>query len=176
MAGVAGNPLPLEGESPEVRRDKIERLRRAVSALPRTPGVGLFLANVTGLDCFRKLRACHFELVGDDVCILFPAAKNDQLHQGNLSTPFFISFSLCISEMVGVAGNPLPLEGESPEVRRDKIERRKESSEGNRLRLLHRQEWLQGRYRLFLSSFKPATCPCSTGKQSVPVSHVSRRL
>ena len=46
------------------------------------------------LDCFRKLRACHFELVGDDICVLFPAAKNDQLHQGNKScltktdTPF----------------------------------------------------------------------------------------
>ena len=47
MAGVAGNPLPIEGDSAELRRDKIERLRRAVGSLPRTPGVGLFLAGMT---------------------------------------------------------------------------------------------------------------------------------
>jgi hypothetical protein len=32
------------------------------------------------LACFRQLRACHFELVGKDISITFPSAKNDQLH------------------------------------------------------------------------------------------------
>ena len=46
MAAQAGQ-LPLEVESPKTRRDKVERLRRAVGSLPRTPGVGLFLADMT---------------------------------------------------------------------------------------------------------------------------------
>ena len=37
------------------------------------------------LDCFRKLRAHHFELVGDDILVTFPSAKNDQLHRGRQS-------------------------------------------------------------------------------------------
>ena len=47
MAGVAGFPLPIEGDSAEQRQDKIEWLRRAFGSLPRTPGVGLFLADMT---------------------------------------------------------------------------------------------------------------------------------
>ena len=37
------------------------------------------------LDCFRKLRAPHFELVGNDILVTFPSAKNDQLHRGRQS-------------------------------------------------------------------------------------------
>lgn len=37
------------------------------------------------LDCFRKLRACHFELDGPDVIVTFPSAKNGQLHRGRKS-------------------------------------------------------------------------------------------
>jgi hypothetical protein len=37
------------------------------------------------LNCFRQLRACHFEVVRDDILITFPHAKNDQLHQGQSS-------------------------------------------------------------------------------------------
>ena len=46
MAAQAGQ-LPLEVESPKTRRDKVERLRRAVGSLRHTPGVGLFLADMT---------------------------------------------------------------------------------------------------------------------------------
>ena len=35
--------------------------------------------------CFAKLQARHFEPVGNDICITFPSAKNDQLHQGRSS-------------------------------------------------------------------------------------------
>jgi len=34
------------------------------------------------LDCFRHLKAFHFERVGTDILLTFPSAKNDQLHQG----------------------------------------------------------------------------------------------
>ncbi len=37
------------------------------------------------LDCFMKLQARHFELVGPDIVVTFPAAKNDQFHKGNQS-------------------------------------------------------------------------------------------
>jgi hypothetical protein len=37
------------------------------------------------LACFRQLRACHFELAGDDIVVTFPSAKNDQLHLGRSS-------------------------------------------------------------------------------------------
>jgi hypothetical protein len=37
------------------------------------------------LNCFRQLRACHFELIRGDILITFPHAKNDQLHQGQSS-------------------------------------------------------------------------------------------
>jgi hypothetical protein len=37
------------------------------------------------LACFRQLRACHFELAGDNIIITFPTAKNDQLHMGRSS-------------------------------------------------------------------------------------------
>jgi hypothetical protein len=37
------------------------------------------------LACFRQLRARHFELVGTDILITFPSAKNDQLHRGQSS-------------------------------------------------------------------------------------------
>ena len=36
-------------------------------------------------DCFSKLQAKHFELVGDDITVTFPAAKNDQQHAGQRS-------------------------------------------------------------------------------------------
>ena len=37
------------------------------------------------LNCFRQLRACHFALLGPDIMLTFPSAKNDQLHQGRQS-------------------------------------------------------------------------------------------
>lgn len=46
------------------------------------------------LNCFRQLKARHFELVGDDILITFPKSKNDQYHKGQQSclasnpTPF----------------------------------------------------------------------------------------
>ena len=36
-------------------------------------------------DCFRRLRACHLELVGPNIFVNFPSAKNDQLHHGSRS-------------------------------------------------------------------------------------------
>jgi hypothetical protein len=36
-------------------------------------------------DCFSHLQAKHFELVGPDIMITFPTAKNDQLHNGQQS-------------------------------------------------------------------------------------------
>jgi len=37
------------------------------------------------LDCFRRLKAKHFELAGPDIMITFPSAKNDQHHEGRSS-------------------------------------------------------------------------------------------
>ena len=37
------------------------------------------------LSCFRLLKAKHFEKVGPDIVITFPAAKNDQFHKGQQS-------------------------------------------------------------------------------------------
>jgi hypothetical protein len=40
---------------------------------------------VCRFSCFAKLRAKHFERVGNDILITFPSAKNDQMHEGRTS-------------------------------------------------------------------------------------------
>ena len=157
MAGVAGNPLPLEGELPEVRRDKIERLRRAVSALPRTPGVGLFLANVTSHLLDHQVRLedalrASSQVVADAATAPQQATALRHLRMGVSAVQelYGKTYMAATTDCASVA-EAMHVEEEVPGIspaqaklirelhaKRD-AQRKKDSSDGNRLRHLQRQ-------------------------------------
>ena len=157
MAGVAGNPLPLEGDSAEMRRDKIERLRRAVGSLPRTPGVGLFLAGMTShvLDLQVRLEdalRASSQVVADAATAAHQgdALRHLRLGVATVREVYGKLYMAATTDCASVA-EAMHVEEVVPGIspaqaklirelhsKRD-AQRRKESSEGNRLRLLQRQ-------------------------------------
>ena len=149
--------LPLEAESPEVRRDKVERLRRAVGSLPRTPGVGLFLADIAThvLDLQVRLEdalRASAQVVPDAATAAGQADALRHLRLGVTAVQevygkvYMAASTDCASvaeamhveeEVPGISATQAKLIREL-HAKKD-AQRRKESSDNNRLRQLHRQ-------------------------------------
>ena len=150
--------LPLEAESPGVRRDKVERLRRAVGSLPRTPpGVGLFLADMAThvLDLQVRLEdalRASAQVVPDAATAAGQADALKHLRLGVTAVQevygkvYMAASTDCASvaeamhveeEVPGISATQAKLIREL-HAKKD-AQRRKESSDNNRLRQLHRQ-------------------------------------
>ena len=149
--------LPLEAESPEIRRDKVERLRRAVGSLPRTPGVGLFLADMAThvLDLQVRLEdalRASAQVVPDVATAARQADALKHLRLGVTAAQevygkvYMAASTDCASvaeamhveeDVPGISATQAKLIREL-HAKKD-AQRRKDSSDNNRLRQLHRQ-------------------------------------
>ena len=180
--------LPLEAESPEVRRDTVERLRRAVGSLPRTPGVGLFLADMAThvLDLQVRLEdalRASAQVVPDAATAARQADALKHLRLGVTAVQevygkvYMAASTDCASvaeamhveeEVPGISATQAKLIREL-HAQKD-AQQRKESSDNNHLRQLHRQA------DAVLAASTNTCSLCSAGKRSVPASCESRRL